>query len=254
MALTVGEAAATYEKAMRNVLPAGPGICVVCHTFIDREYSRCYRCGNQPSELDAVVPITYSEHLSQMHTVLRQYKDAAAPKARAYMMTRLAAILWRFLEAHESHVAVAAEAQKGHFDVVVTVPSSTPERDEQRSMLRWIVGEGCGPTSERYERVLRATGKTVPGRAFDPIRYTATESLDGLDVLLVDDTWAAGGHAQSAGFTLKEAGARKVGLVAIGRHVRPDWVPTHGGPSCSEIVAGLPKTFDWETCCVHPEI
>jgi hypothetical protein len=39
--LTVREAAATYERGMRNVQPAGEGICELCHTFIDAAYGRC---------------------------------------------------------------------------------------------------------------------------------------------------------------------------------------------------------------------
>jgi phosphoribosylpyrophosphate synthetase len=41
------------------------------------------------------------------------------------------------------------------------------------------------------------------------------------DVLLVDDTWVSGGSAQSAAVALKTAGARRVALVVIGRHVDP---------------------------------
>jgi adenine/guanine phosphoribosyltransferase-like PRPP-binding protein len=40
-------------------------------------------------------------------------------------------------------------------------------------------------------------------------------------VLLVDDTWVSGGSAQSAAAALKLAGARRVALVVIGRHVDP---------------------------------
>ena len=50
--------------------------------------------------LDAVVPITYSEHLGQMHTALRRYKDGYAQNQQ-YATPRLAAILWLFTERHE---------------------------------------------------------------------------------------------------------------------------------------------------------
>jgi hypothetical protein len=64
---------------------------------------------------------------------------------------RRAAILWKFLDAHEQCVAAAAGVDS--FDLVTTVPSSTPEKDEQRSNFRTIVG-WCEPISERYERVI----------------------------------------------------------------------------------------------------
>ena len=43
----------------------------------------------------------------------------------------------------------------------------------------------------------------------------------GSDVLVVDDTWVSGGSAQSAAAALKLAGARRVAVVVLGRHVNP---------------------------------
>lgn len=45
--------------------------------------------------------------------------------------------------------------------------------------------------------------------------------LAGLDILLVDDTWVSGASAQSAAATLKRAGAARVAIVVLGRHVDP---------------------------------
>jgi predicted amidophosphoribosyltransferase len=250
LSLTVVEAAATYERSMRNVAPAAAGVCTTCHTFIDPHapWDTCYACGHQPSYLDVAVPITYSEHLGQMHTALRNYKDGVE-QAQRYAMPRLASILWLFLEQHERCVAVAAGARSAHFDTVVTVPSSTPQRDDARGNLRWIVGVGCQPTASRFERVLRASNDPVLGREFHPGRYVALGSVDGADVLLIDDTWTTGGHAQSAACELKAAGARTVALVVLGRHIRRDWEPQPGVTN-GEKLDGL-KPFDWTACCEH---
>jgi hypothetical protein len=40
-------------------------------------------------------------------------------------------------------------------------------------------------------------------------------------VLVVDDTWVSGGSAQSTAAALKLAGARRVAVVVLGRHVNP---------------------------------
>jgi hypothetical protein len=195
--LTVGEAAATYVAAMRNVLPGGPGVCATCHTFIDERYAMCGPCATEEQWLDAVVPITYSVHHEQMHTVLRRYKDGT-PSEQRFMKARLAAILWRFLERHEACVAATARVQG--FDFVTTVPSSTAGRDEV-SNFRTLVG-WCEPVETRLERLLKPTGR-VTGREFHPERYLPTRELSGEDVLLLDDTWVRGGHAQSAVHVLK---------------------------------------------------
>lgn len=242
MALTVEEAANTWVSAMRNALPAGPGVCSICHTFIDPTYDKCYPCNSVGNSLDAVVPITYSEALSQMHTVLRNYKDGP-DSVQKYMRLRLAAILWKFLDLHEQCVAMAAGAT-GDFDVVTIVPP----KGAARRNLDWIVGEVCVPTVERYERLLTATGKAT-GREYSPNRYRVNRRLGGENVLLIDDTWTRGGHAQSAAWALRQAGAETIAAVVIGRHVNPEWDlgdQTHG-----EIMDALPKRFDWDTCAVH---
>ena len=246
--LTVDEASAAYESAMRNVLPGVAGsVCRVCGTWIGPPHDTCYPCGHQPDQLDVVVPITYSEHLGQMHTALRNYKDGYSQAARAYAATRLVAILWRFTDGHESCVARAAGVDA--FDLVTTVPSSTPEGDERRSTLRAIV-QACRPVSGRFERVLHATGRVPSGRHYDADRYASTADLSGRKVLLIDDTWTAGGHAQSAGAALRAGGASYVALIAVGRHVRPEWEVTPGVTS-GDLLARLPKKFDWTTCRVH---
>lgn len=231
---------------MRNVLPAGPDVCATCHTFTGSTFDTCYPCGHQPDHIDAMVPITYSEHLGQMHTALRNYKDSPPP-AQEYALPRLAAILWRFSAAHEACVAAATGVDG--FDLVTAVPSSTPERDERRSNLRTMVG-WCEPLKDRYRRVLRSTGDAPEGRAYDPARYEASERLDGSAVLLIDDTWVSGGHAQSAAHSLLSAGATHIGMIVIGRHFHRDW-ELSGGETSGERFDALPKTFDWETCAVH---
>jgi len=99
-------------------------------------------------------------------------------------------------------------------------------------------------------RLLRPTGEVSAGRTFDQRRYACAEALNGQRVLLVDDTWTTGGHSQSAAFALRDAGASSVGLVVIGRHVRPEWEVA--GETCGEIMAALPRPFDWTTRAVHP--
>lgn len=247
MAVGVDEASQSYQRAMRNIVPAGPGICRVCWGFIDPDYDTCYKCGHQPDSLDAMVPITYSEHLGQIHLALRNYKDGNSESIRRHDAIRLAAILWRFLRDHEACVARAAGADS--FDLVTIVPSSSPERDKQSPFARltaWIE-----PIKGRLHRTLEPTGE-VEGRDFDAKRFKAITDLSGRSVLLLDDTWATGGHAQSAASALVVAGAQKVALVAIGRHVRPEYEPVKGsGEDCGDLFNSLPEDFDWDICAVH---
>jgi hypothetical protein len=131
------------------------------------------------------------------------------------------------------------------------VPSSDPERDAQSPLRRLV--QNCKPLADRYERLLVPTGQ-VSGREYDLDRYTATRDLDGESVLVIDDTWTAGGHAQSAGAALSMAGAGTLALIVIGRHLQPNWEPVQGsGETCGKIFDGLPVPFDWDTCVVHDQ-
>jgi predicted amidophosphoribosyltransferase len=247
MALGVDEASEAYERAMRNIAPAGPGICRICRTFVDPDYDTCYPCGFEPDNLAAVVPITYSENLGQVHTALRNYKDGESKTIRRNAAVRLAAVLWRFLREHE--VCAAHAAGVDGFDLVTIIPSSSPQRDEHspfRELTSWIE-----LVASRMRRTLEPTGK-VEERGFDPGRFSPTTELSGETVLLLDDTWTTGGHARSASHALLAAGAAKVSLVVIGRHVHGPYEPVKGsGESCSDLLGALPDDFNWATCAVH---
>lgn len=247
--LTVDEASETYANAMRNVQPAGIGICTVCKTFIPAGYPRCIPCNQSIGPLSSIAPITYSEHGAQMHTALRQYKESSDAAVRSYATVRLTAILWRFLEAHE--ICVARDIDLDAFDVVCVVPSSTPADDNARGQLRQIL-EWCAPVKDRYTRLLKPTGQVPASRDYDPNRFACTENLHGQAVLLIDDTWTSGGHAQSAAVALVAGGAHAVGCVVIGRHLRREWRVTPGEEKTSgQMLDALPRVFDWDTCAVH---
>jgi hypothetical protein len=62
---------------------------------------------------------------------------------------------------------------------------------------------------------------------------TVGDPVAAVDVLLVDDTWVSGASAQSAAAALKAAGARRVALVVLGRHVDP------ADPRSAEFLRGL---------------
>jgi len=140
---------------------------------------------------------------------------------------RLAAILWRFLIAHEDHVAHASGVET--FNVGGVVPSKTTQNDEARPGLRTIVGTVVEHTAARFERLLRPTDAELVGRYFDPGRYATSRELAGASVLLIDDTWVSGSSAQSAAAALRRAGAAHVACVVIGRWLTPsfggEWAP-----------------------------
>ncbi len=233
------ELTALYGNFMLGPRP-GPGVCDICLDLTDGA-SRCYRCADSPQALDAVAPVSYSVAHEQLHHALAGYKRPPEPVARRFQL-ELAAVLWRFLAIQERCVEHAAQARD--FAVVTTVPSSTPERDRTHPLHR-IVGDLTGPARDRYERLLRRTGKVVAPRAQDPHKFEAVRDLTGTDVLLIDDTWTTGANARSAGQALKAAGAQTVAAVVIGRHLHRDYRDN------DRRLSALPSPFDWSLCALH---
>jgi hypothetical protein len=239
---TVSELSDPYALFMRNPLGTGaPDVCGICHTFTDG-YATCYRCRFDPHFADAVVPISYSESFGQLHTNLAAYKRAPLAAAHPVRM-QLAAVLWRFLAAHETCVARKARAEAGHFDLVTTVPSGSAERDD-RHPLRHIVGTIVAPTRDRFERLLMRSETPVPERTVDPLKYSPTRDLAGESVLIIDDTWTTGANAQSAAGALKTTGAGHVAVLTIGRHVNPEYADN------AARLHALPD-FSWDVCAAH---
>jgi hypothetical protein len=238
---TVGELSDPYAHFMLNPLrPWEENVCSVCLTFTEG-YDTCYPCGWHGRYADRAVAVSYSIHFGQLHTALGGYKRGVGPAA-VKLQNELAAVLWRFLAAHERCLArsVGVEA----FDLVTTVPSGSVERDNEHP-LRRIVGKVVGPTKDRYEHLLVRSGVEVSDRTVDPAKYTATRELSGEAVLLIDDTWTTGASAQSAAGALKQRGAGPVGVVVIGRHIHED---RHDYGS---RLAEIPRPFDWDRCALE---
>jgi predicted amidophosphoribosyltransferase len=235
---SVAELSGPYENFMLGPR-RGPDVCVVCFNFT-RGYERCYACSQNEDWLAAVVPISYSVGLEQLHRALMGYKRLSGEVARR-LTVELAAVLWRYLAAHERCVARAAGATA--FELVTTVPSGDRRRDSAHP-LRSVVGELVGPTRERYERLLRSTERAVAARTFDPGKFEAVRALQGESVLLIDDTWTTGASAQSAAAVLRRAGAGVVAAVIIGRHLNREWHEN------DRRLRGIARPFDWERCAL----
>jgi hypothetical protein len=235
---SVGELSDPYENFMLGPRP-GPAVCGVCFNFT-RGYERCFACSQNEDCLAAVVPISYSVGLEQLHRALMGYKRLGGDVARR-LTVELAAVLWRFLTRHEECVASAAGVAR--FDLVTTVPSGERTRDSVHP-LPHLVGELVGPTRERHQQLLRRSELKVSSRTFDSGKFEPIRSLDGETVLLIDDTWTTGASAQSAAAALRDAGAGPVAGIVIGRHLNREW---HENDRRLREIA---RPFDWDRCAL----
>jgi len=248
---TVLELTASYENFLVPVLTPRPGVCAVCKSSVPPAYSRCFQCREQRQLLsftaDVVAPVALSVKGEQWAHELSSYKNSGRASVRESLAIQIGAVLWRWLEAHEGCLRDAARVAA--FPLVAPVPS-TGGRDGHPlpSILRRVVKL----TADRTAEILSPNPRYPAGsREAADDRFIVTGRLRGQAVLLVDDQWTSGGHAQSAASALRAAGSGPVAVVALGRHFdramrRPDLKDA----AESYYQAAKAQRWRWAACCL----
>lgn len=237
---------ARYANFLVHPLLPGPGVCQVCRGPANPGYPTCWPCHEAARTLrtgtaDIVVPISLALKGEQYANELWRYKNAAGPQ-RQYFRMGLAAVLWRFLALHEQCITERCAVPR--FDTVTTVPSTGERTDHP---LRTIVADMVGAVRGRHRDLLRATPQAAElGRTASATRYTASP-LQGENVLLIDDTWTTGNHAQSAAAALRAAGAASVAVVVLGRHLNGEY-----GRAAVHVEQARLRRYAWDVCPLRP--
>ena len=194
--------------------------CRTCRGPAGAGFARCYQCELALSDAgrllaDAVAPVGYAVRGGPLAEDLRRYKsDRAAAAEVAAAAARLRELLAGFLAGRGPSVWAAAGMTGGPTGVAV-VPSG-----QGRSGAHPLAGlvRSCVALPRVRLAVVPAEIHT---RGVNPYWVRVGDPVAGRDVLVVDDTWVSGGSAQSAAAALKLAGARRVAVVVLGRHVNP---------------------------------
>lgn len=248
MSLSVVQLTDPYVSVYTPVPKASePDSCEICHVPRDPDYPRCWSCfrtaGGVSRPLTLVVPISLYQSYSQLGHWLRRYKDPdgrVTTDQQRRFRNLIAATFGRFLASHESCITRAAGRT---WDVVTTVPSTTRPPPHPFEEALGLLPE-LGP---RVRTVLRPGPRTIGRNSPSDTGYEAVETMDGVRVLLVDDTWTTGSHLQSAASALSLAGADVVAAVVVGRVIRTDWSFTDD--TWWSEMRHAPFSFD--TCCLE---
>jgi len=196
--------------------------CRTCRGPVQAGFARCYQCDlahGRFGELlaDAVVPVAYAVKGGQLAADLWRYKSGQPGAAEAG--ARLRAMLSAFLHQNASRVWGLAGMDGGP-GLAAVVPSG-----QGRPGSHPLLGIVASCMDLPVVRLSAARGGQPRGRGLgDGVAVgwlTVAGPVAGADVLLVDDTWVSGGSAQSAVAALKTAGARRVALIVLGRHIDP---------------------------------
>ena len=195
-------------------------------------FARCYQCDLAASELggllaDAVAPVGYAVRGEALATDLRQYKsERASPAAAAAAASRLREMLAGFLDRHGAALCTAAGMTAGP-TAVAMVPSG-----QGRLGTHPLAGLVRACVDLPFVRLAVDTTE-LHDRGVNPRWVRVCDPVAGADVLVIEDTWVSGGSAQSAACALKLAGARRVAIVVLGRHLNP------ANPAVARFLAGL---------------
>jgi hypothetical protein len=183
---------ATAGGYLRNPVRKEGVTCAVCTTPVDG-YRFCSRCNQHrvhQGRADLVAPLTYAVKSAQSGYVMGVYK-ARSPVEEHYRVVATLSLL--ALSRHVACAEVLAGMPITHWAAVPSLPAKPGEHPFHR------IVKGSAPGAEVS---LTAAANCPNPRAVDANHFTPHRRLPANShVLVLDDTWTSGGHAQSAAST-----------------------------------------------------
>lgn len=199
---------------LRNPLRSDGETCAVCATPVTG-YRRCYPCNSRRVRsglADATGFLTYAVAGQESGHLMRGYK-ARPPVTEHRQVVGL--LLRLALERHTR----CAETLSAHLVTHWAVIPSLPRKPHAHPLHRLVSGHAQGT-----EAPLVAAIAAEQPRAIEAAHFTCAVPLPSTShVLLIDDTWTTGGHAQSAALALRRAGAARVSVLVVARLLKEDY-------------------------------
>lgn len=201
---TVHRCGKTCEVCRGPLLNSKPLVCSRC-----RDAKQAY--GSRAA--DRLGSVIYGGKGLASGDLMHRYKESQANNGDVLLVTALAALAFR----HHACVGSLANIPPQNW---ATVPSL--RRIGTEHPLRTILLQLLGQKTEIQVAAAMAAhhGSDSQRREINPDFYdVVTPVPSGSHILLIDDTWVSGGHAQSVAIALKDAGAHQVSVLAIARWV-----------------------------------
>jgi hypothetical protein len=199
--------------------------CAVCATPVTG-FRLCYQCQRRRGRTglaDATGFLAYAVAGQQSGHVMKGYK-ARPPVPEHRTIVTLVVLLGLARHARcaadagcagQAGCAGPAPVPVTHWATVPSLPARPGEHPLHAIVSRLAPGG---------EVVLGAADEVEYSRNVDPGHFRAAAPLpSGAHVLLVDDTWARGGHAQSAALALRAAGAARISVLVAARWINEDF-------------------------------
>ena len=106
-----------------------------------------------------------------------------------------------------------------------------------------------GSLRDQCETLLELGSEPVGHRTASDFGFQTVRDMDGKRILLIDDTLTTGATAQSAASALSNRGATVVGILTIGRMIKPSFSETVNEDWQRQRGPRRPFTFD--RCCLE---
>jgi hypothetical protein len=207
--------------------------CAVCATPVTG-FRLCYQCQRRRGRAglaDATGFLSYAVAGRQSGYVMQGYK-ARPPVPEHRTIVTLLVLLGL---ARHAGCAGRNGSLVTHWATVPSLPAQPGEHALHAIVSRLAPGR---------EVVLAAAEDVEYARDLDPGHFRAAAPLPaGAHVLVVDDTWARGGHAQSAVLALRAAGAARVSVLVAAR-----WINEEYGGNAAFIRGLAGRDYDPAIC------
>ncbi len=190
--------------------------CDVCGSPVSSSYARCVHCTKHAESghplADRVGSLIYaSKPDSQSYLLVRNYKTLAAGPS---IKLQMAALLALGLKGHTQCLSALVGAGVQGWAVV----PSTRGRAVLHDLVQRIARAGA------REIHIDFTGSSRSDRALHPEFWKVDTSAEVPDhVLLVDDSWVTGSHAQGVASALKTAGVSQVSIFTVANVLDSNW-------------------------------
>ena len=199
-----------------------PVLCALCGRAVHGPLPICFCCRRTDRQLG--LPLVPTVVLQEYrvgdgdHRRLRGYKDGSTAEARARYRRELVGSLEAWTTEHRGELL----ARWGPWSVVTAVPSTRRPGPAPAEALV----DGVPDLADRHLRLLgRGRGPLDHLQAardgFVPLAGVDRAGLAELPVLVFDDSVTTGARSQSAAAAFRLAGARVVGILAVGRALAP---------------------------------
>lgn len=204
--------------------------CETCCTPLPKSTFRtCWECSQQHRSglplADRVVALTYSIDGQQSNIDMHRYKDPMSDERRfaSDAWQRLSLLVVGFGLWHSGCLESVARHPVSR---LTTVPSlrGRPGPHPLTGLTDYL------PSSWEELELKAAKRSEIASdrRSLQPAHFSVPDAASVKDrhIVVFEDTWVRGGHAQSASAALRAAGAAEVTVLSISRRLSPAFAPS----------------------------